>query len=341
MQQLTDKVTIKNILFKNRIVMPPMVCFGWADNDGNIMSNHLEHYKKRAMNQTGTIIVEAACINKNAKLRDFQIGIWSDRHISGLTNLANAIKQYGAVALVQIHHAGFKNLSESDLSKSELNKIRKDFLNATLRAMKAGFDGVELHGAHGYFISQMLSPVRNTRQDEYGGSLEKRFLLVKEIVRDIQDQIHDSFLLDYRMGGNEPCVENGIEIAKLLRDEDVNLLHVSAGIGDSNHPLPVPEEFEFSGTMWLASKIKEHVRDIPIIGVGGIQTPKQAANVLASGYVDFVAVGKALLADPTWTRGIYDTEYPIKNCENCKPCKWFNQADQCPYDSPLKTMNAL
>jgi len=304
MTKLTDTFKIKNIEFKNRIVMPPMVCFDWADESGIVTSKHIEHYRKRAQGQTGTIIVEATCINENAKLRDSQIGIWSDRQLPELSKLSSVIKQYGSVALIQIHHAGFKNLDESNLSKEDLKEIRKDFVNAAIRAMKAGFDGIELHGAHGYFISQMMSPLRNTRLDEYGGTLEKRFNFARGVIRDIQDMINSDFLLGYRMGGNEPGVDEGIQIAKLLKSEGIDILHVSAGIGDADNPLQIPEDFGFSGTLWLASKVKENVTDIPIIGVGGIKTPDQALQVIESGYSDFIAVGRALLADPDWTQGM-------------------------------------
>ncbi len=330
MNKLTDTFKIKEIEFKNRIVMPPMVCFGWADESGIATSRHIEHYRKRAQGQTGAIIVEATCINENAKLRDSQIGIWSDKHLPELSKLAGVIKQYGSVALIQIHHAGFKNLDEINLSREELKGIRKDFANAAIRAMKAGFDGIELHGAHGYFISQMMSPLRNTRLDDYGGSLEKRFNFAREVIRDVQDKIHGKFLLGYRMGGNEPGIDEGMQIAGLLKSENINILHVSAGIGDANNPLNIPKDFEFSSTIWLASQIKEQVKDIPIIGVGGIKTPEQAGQVLKFGYSDFVAVGRSLLADPSWAEGIYDNKYNMKKCINCNPCGWFKDADNCP-----------
>lgn len=250
MNNLFSNITIKGHEIKNRIVVPPMVCFGWTDDSGIASRAHIEHYTNLAKGGAGLIILEAHSIQKNGRLSNDQLGIWSDDHIEGLKSIADACHKYGAIVLVQIHHAGFKvprSVAEltvapssfdkdghnaSELKLEEIREIQENFVLAAKRAELACLDGVELHGAHGYLIDQFVSPVINKREDKYGGTLISRMTFANEIIEKIKTQVSQNFILAYRIGGNAPNLDNGIEVAKELQRLGIDLLHVSAGISD-------------------------------------------------------------------------------------------------------------
>ena len=230
MANLFSKISIKNVTIKNRIVMPPMV-IGWSDNSGIITEEHIKYYEKRAKGGCGLIILEAHSVDKEGRLSDKQLGLWSDKHIEGLSRLADACHRFDSKVLVQINHAGFKvsssvsyNLySASDykyndkpakeLFIDQIKEIQNQYVQAARRARKAGLDGIELHGAHGFLISQFVSPLTNKRKDEYGENIKNRIRFVAEIIQIIKTEIADeNFLIGYRMGGNEPTLEEGIEV---------------------------------------------------------------------------------------------------------------------------------
>lgn len=335
------KIADKDI--KNRIVMPPMVCFGWAESDGQVTEKHIKHYEARAKGGAGIIILEALCVEKDGRLSPDQLGIWSDEHIDGLKKIVAACHKYGAVVLGQIHHAGIKThdavseeaLSPSDyidgnrkgsgMSISEINYIQEKFVEAALRAQKAGFDGVELHGAHGYLIDQMMSPSINKRNDEYGGTLYKRTRFAVEIVRAIREKTGIDFIIGHRMGGNEPTINEGIEIGKILEEAGVDVLHVSSGMGDA--PV-VPEGFPYNWIVYCGIEIKRNV-NVPVITVNGIRTPAQAAYLIDNGLADFAAIGKGMLVDPEWANKAAES-MEVNKCFNCRNCSWFKDSNKCP-----------
>lgn len=345
MPSLFSQAEIDHIPVKNRIVMPPMVCFGWTDDSGMVSQQHIRHYEARAKGGTGLVILEATCINKNGRLANTQLGIWSDEHIPGLSAITKACHRYGAKVLVQIHHAGLKTPasvapavapsqqqndrgeSARELTKDEIRSIQEDFVQAAKRAEQAGFDGIELHGAHGFLIDQFMSPITNRRTDEYGGDLLHRARFALEIVEGIKGEVSDSFILGYRMGGNEPTLKEGIEIAKLLQKAGVEVLHVSAGISDGTHP-PVPKGFAYNWIVYQGTQIKCHV-DVPVIVVNGIRTPQQAAYLVENDLADFVAVGRGHLVDPQWARKAREGLNVI-SCLECQRCQWFVDGQRCP-----------
>ena len=339
-------ITIKGKNIRNRAVMPPMVCFGMADNDGFVTDKHVEHYKARAKGGTGLIIVEATCIQKDGRLSNDQLGIWSDEHIPGLSKIVQACHEHGAVVMIQIHHGGLKtptsvadipagpsidkNKPSRELTIEGIENIKQNFLKAAFRAKEAGFDGIELHGAHGYLLNQFVSPVTNHRTDEYGGTLEKRMKLSLDIIRDIRQELgNENFIIGYRMGGNEPTLKDGIRIAKLLEEAGVDLLHVSAGIESPDIPLPQPpSNFPFNWIVYCGTEIKKNV-SIPVIVVNGIRTSSQAALIIENRLADFVAVGRGHLVDPAWANKAINKMESIP-CLECKPCKWFKSGELCP-----------
>lgn len=345
MNRLFSEFNLKDFKIKNRIVMPPMVCFGWTDNKGLVTEDHIRHYEARARGGVGLIILEAICVNAAGRLADSQLGIWSDEHIAGLSQIADRCHKHGAVVIAQIHHAGLKTpktVSEEALAPSgysedgktaraltveEIYSIQQDFVDAARRAKKAGLDGIELHGAHGYLISQFMSPLTNRREDGYGGNISSRMRFACEIIDMIKMEAGDDFILGYRMGGNEPTLENGIHIAKELEKRGIDLLHVSAGISSDKLP-KTPEGFKFNWIVYCGTEIKKHVR-IPVIVVNGIRTPQQAAQLIENNMADFTAIGRGLLADPEWVNKARE-DSSIDFCMECRRCQWFTDGKRCP-----------
>ena len=345
MSKLFDSYKLNKHTVKNRIVLPPMVCFGWSDDKGFVSDRHVRHYEKIAESGTGLIIVEATCISRDARISDTQLGIWSEDHIEGLSRIAAACHKHGAVVLIQIHHAGFMSpravtdpaLAPSDyvkgkynaraMTKQELKETQEDFTRAAIRAEKAGFDGIELHGAHYYLINQFMSPVVNKRTDEYGGDLAGRSRFALEIIDRIKKSISKDFIIGYRMGGNEPGLSEGIEIAKLLEKAGVDILNVSSGIKGDKAP-EAPEGFPYHWIVYIGTEIRKHV-NVPVIVVFGIDTPEKAAYLTENNMTDFVAVGKGQLADHCWTQHAMEKE-AIVTCLKCPDCSWRSNGENCP-----------
>ncbi|MBA7647752.1 NADPH dehydrogenase [subsurface metagenome] len=193
---------------------------------------------------------------ENGLLAHSQLGLWSDDHIGGLAKIAKACHEWGAPVLVQIHHGGYTSsssiaspaLAPSDyrdeskharaMSLEEIRETQEAFVAAARRAKQAGCDGVELHGAHGFLLSQFMSPLANRRKDQYGGDLTDRTTFIREIIERLKYEVKDDdFVLGYRMGGNEPGLKEGIEIARILEAAGVELLHDSSKCPNFYHEL--------------------------------------------------------------------------------------------------------
>lgn len=345
MSDLFSEFTIKGKIIKNRVVMPPMVCFGWAGNTGHVSGKHIAHYEARARGGVGLIIIEATCVSPDGRLSPDQLGLWSDDFIEGLKRLVDVCHGFGTKVLVQIHHAGantHKDVSDIPLSSSDFNKkdrnvramtleeikrVQNDFVKAAVRAEKAGFDGVELHGAHGYLISQFVSPLVNKRTDNYGGELSNRLRFPLEIIRMIKEQVGKDFILGYRMGGNEPGLEEGKLIARELESHGVDLLHVSSGISSGVLP-EVPAGFPYNWIVYCGTEIKKVV-NIPVIVVNGIKKPDEARFLLQNNLADFTAIGRSLLVDPEWANKARD-KVNADPCLQCSRCIWFIDGTKCP-----------
>lgn len=299
---LFTPLNIKNKRLKNRVVLPPLVRFSMVEKDGLVTESLLEWYKDVAEGGAGLIIVEASCVAEDGKLRDNQIGIWDDSFIEGLSKIAEIGKKYEVPMLIQIHHAGFKE-KVAEVPEELLDQILNQFVEAFKRAKKAGFDGVEIHGAHTYLISQLNSRIWNLRTDKYGGSLEKRMFFTEELIRRTKKLFNDDFILGYRMGGNEPELEDGIKIAKYLEKLGVDLIHVSSGVPNPEKKqeikIDLPDDFPFDWVVYLGVEIKKHV-NIPVIGVRNIKTEEQASFLIENEMLDLVAIGRGMIARPNW-----------------------------------------
>lgn len=345
MTTLFSTYKVKSHTIKNRIVFPPFVNFGWSDDNGKISQKNVDQYEAIAKGGAGLIIVEATCVAKDGRIFSYQPGIWSDDHIAQFKPVTDACHKHGAVILLQIHHAGLatrKGLSDrvvgpsahADIEKShaltidEIHQLRDQFIAAAVRAEKAGFDGVELHGAHGYLLSQFANSVVNLRTDEYGGSPERNLKIAIEIIRGIKKATNHNFIIGYRMSGNSPTLADGIEVAKILDKENIDLLHVSHG-GEKGIIPEVPTNFTYNGIVYSGVQVKKHIKT-PVIVVNEIHTPERASWLLEYGHADFVAIGRDMVCDYDWANKAKNNE-KIDLCISCKPrCKRFVKPESCP-----------
>lgn len=333
---------IGNRTTKNRLVMPPMGT-NLASREGNVTDRLVEYYRERARGGVGTIIVEVAAVDPGGRAIPNQIGIWSDEFVPGLTRLASAIKKYSALAVIQLHHAGRQTNSgitgaqpvapspipcpvnqeiPKELSTGEIEGLVQAFGEAAKRAVKSGFDAVELHGTHGYLINQFMSPYSNHRNDEYGGTLQGRMKFPLDIIRLVMENIGDQHPVLFRINGNE-YVENGITLdmaktmAVQLTEAGISALHVSAGVYGSPAPnVPI------TGTtpaplLYLAEGIKK-VSPVPVIAVAKIHEPRLAESILAENKADFISMGRALITDPYLPEKLKTrSESSIRTCICC------------------------
>jgi 2,4-dienoyl-CoA reductase-like NADH-dependent reductase (Old Yellow Enzyme family) len=318
--KLFDPLSVGGLWLKNRIVMPPMAN-DLATTEGEVREALIAHYTRRAVG-VGLVIVEHSYIAKGGKLSSRQLGIYEDTLIKGLADLAQAIHAKGTPVCIQITHAGRKANSsicgsqpvapsaiqerDSDevpreLEKHEIEGLVRLFGEAARRACKAGFDAVEVHGAHGFLLNQFASPLSNRRTDEYGGSFEKRIRFPLEVVEEVRKTVGSDFPLLYRLGTSDGQ-EGGATIsdcqafARKLVEVGINLVDVSGGLVGST-----PEGLVSQGYFLpQAEKIKEAVA-VPVIGVGGIRDPGFADEAIRQERVDLVAVGRAILVDPDWS----------------------------------------
>jgi NADPH2 dehydrogenase len=355
LSSLFSEISIRNLKFKNRIVMPPMVCSGFTGEDGLFTLSNIGRYRDRARGGVGLIIIEATCINRTGRLSPTQLGLWSDNQIKGFSRMAGYCHEHECRVLAQIHHAGlaaapgvnldpvapsdFQGLSRTNqkiraraLSLPEIATLQDEFVAAAVRAWKAGLDGVELHGAHGYLISQFFSPLVNKREDNYGGNLTNRARFASETIAKIRRAVGPDFIISCRLGCDEPDIESSIGIARLLEKAGVDLLHISTGmthyIAGEIVKIPVPQYFHYNSIVYRGTQIKEKVT-VPVIVVDGIRTPLDAAYLVEHQYADFVAIGRGLLADPEWANKGQNF-LQVTPCLRCKACAYRIPGRTCP-----------
>jgi NADPH2 dehydrogenase len=346
MTELFSGISIKGFSVKNRIALPPMVNFGWSDDKGFVSEKHVRHYDRIAKNEAGIVIVEATCISKDGRVADSQLGIWSDEHVEGLKKITSACHKYGAIVLIQIHHSGLVvkdiisefaygpsaiegNPGTRELTIEQMEKIKQNFINAAIRAKNAMFDGIEVHGAHGFLLNQFTNSKINKRTDEYGGTLSGRLKFPLEIIAGIKKAINEPFILGYRLGVNHSSLEEGIESAKHLEKAGVDLFHVSHG-GNKDEINAKPEGFNYNNVVHSGTVVKKNV-SVPVITVNEIQTPERASWLIENNMCDFVSIGRDLLVDNEWVIKARKGE-EINYCAHCKPgCKRHDAPDKCPY----------
>ena len=321
MPKLLDPLSLGSLHLKNRIVMPPMA-FGLSNEKGEVTEKLITHYSERCQD-VGLVIVEATNVSHNGRIFKRQLSIADENNQSGFIDLVDEVHKKGSKAALQLVHAGGAASQElvgrplapsavmipelyetvpDEMNPKEIDDTVEDFIKAAVRAYEAGFDAIEVHGAHGYLLNQFLSPLTNQRVDSFGGTLEDRMRVPLMVVEGIKRKLGVSYPLFYRLGAEDIMegglkIEEGILAAQLLVQSGVDVLDISGGVGSSLKWLD-----KQSGTGFLipqAAAVKAVV-GIPVIGVGGIKTAKEAESIIRSGYVDLVAIGRAMLKDPKW-----------------------------------------
>lgn len=329
---------IGRVYVPNRIVMPAMAT-SLAAASGEVTAELIAYYRERARSRPGSIIVENTNVDFPAGRNGLiQLRADSDDFLPGLSRLAEAIAASGVIPLIQLNHAGLYAYHPSpvgqsragvvdvnSLSASEIQAVVERFAKAANRAYRAGFEGVELHAAHNYLLAQFLSPLWNRRDDIYGGTCKNRVTIVSEIIRRIRDLIGSEFPVIVRINGDEfspggRTLEDTLEISLLLEEAGCDALHISAGTGGDCPETIEPMSYEQGWRLYLASAIKRHVH-VPVIGGGAIKEPGVAEQAVATGKVDFVAIGRAQIADPEWVSKARNGEsHRIHKCISCNQC---------------------
>lgn len=320
MAGLFDPLTIKGVTLKNRIVLPPMGT-RLSPLDGSVSDAQVAHYLARARAGVGLVIVEHAYVTAKGRFRATQLGAHDDSLLPGLRRLVDAVHKAGAAICLQVNHSGAKGFPEvigeqpagpsavippgsehlpRPFSKDELIQLIAAFAAAARRAMAAGFDAVEVHGAHGYLLSQFASPITNRRDDEYGGDLWRRFRLPLDVVEAVRAVLPADFPLFYRLGADDLLPEGlspteACQVAPRLLRAGVNVIDVSGGLGGDGSQTYKEQGYFVP----LAEGVKQAAGGL-VVGVGRIREPRYADQIVREGRVDLVAVGRVQLEDPDW-----------------------------------------
>ena len=338
--------SIGTMALKNRLIMPP-ISTNLAGEDGTVSEELLIYYAERAGGGVGLVTVENVCIAYPlARHGAAQPRIDEDVFIPGLRRLTDAIHLGGAKAAVELTHPGMNaglryiegetpiapstvprskdGLVPRALSREEVVEVVEEYVGAARRAKQAGFDAVELQACHGLLINQFLSPLTNKRQDEYGGDRENRIRFLVEIVQRIKRRVGVDFPVMVRLVA-EDMIEGGVTseegcwFARRLEEAGADALHPDFGLGGKEkrlEPMPYPQAWR----VYLAERIKAAV-SIPVIAVGVIREPGVAEEILEAGKADFVALGRALNADPQWPNKAQAGEVAsIRRCIGCNEC---------------------
>mgnify|MGYP005833959085 CR=1 FL=1 len=340
---LWDGVSIGKLRLRNRAVMPAMGT-GYGSPSGEVTDRLISYLERRAEGGVGMIVTEVCAVHPSGKGFVSELGIYDDRFMPGLEALAASVKRKGAAVAAQLHHAGRETFAAvigeqpvapsplpsralgqvpRELSVTEIEELVSAFAAAARRAREAGFDAVEIHGAHGYLISQFLSPYSNRREDGYGGDGEGRMRFAREVVREVRREVGPSFPVIFRLSSSE-LIRGGYDLDYLLPllpslvAEGVDALHVSCGVYDSPGNPTCPGFHHPEGiNVERAAAIRESV-GVPVIVVGKLHDPRLAEEVLAGGKADLVAFGRQHLADPHFLAKAAEGRHEdIRFCLSC------------------------
>ena len=346
-EKLFQKGRIGSVEVKNRIVMPAMGV-SLAEPDGRANEHIIRYYEERAKGGVGLIITEITRVEPEfGTAIPNQLGAYEGYQIPHLQRLTDRVHKYGTKIFMQLQHPGRENKSSMiggkqivapsavmckvtkemprELTTEECSNIMKAFVKGAVIAKTAGFDGVELHAAHGYLLNEFLSPYTNKRTDRYGGSFSNRIRILEEMITAIRFLCGPKFVISVRVSADE-YVEGGlhledmIQIAQNLETFGIDVINVSAGIYESSTTIIEPASYPQGWKKHLATAIRKAVK-IPVIAANNIKDPEIAENLLKEEVCDFIAIGRASLADPEWSRKAKEgREDEINKCIGCLYC---------------------
>ncbi|MDM5188271.1 NADPH dehydrogenase NamA [Bacillus sp. DX4.1] len=315
--QLFSPYTIKGTTLKNRIVMSPMCMYSSVNEDGKVTNFHHVHYASRAAGQVGLVMLEATAIAPEGRISSKDLGIWSNDHIEGLQETVKLIHENGAKAAIQLAHAGRKAELHIDsvapsaipfddtmkipveMSKDQIQETIAAFQDGAYRSKQAGFDIIELHGAHGYLINEFLSPLSNKRSDEYGGSPENRYRFLNEIIDAVNEVWNGPLFVRISANDHHPeglTAHDYVQFAQWMKEQGVDVIDCSSGAVVPAH-IDVYPGYQVQ----YAKHIKEHAH-IATGAVGLITNGIQAEEILTKGEADLIFIGRELLRNPYFPR---------------------------------------
>jgi 2,4-dienoyl-CoA reductase-like NADH-dependent reductase (Old Yellow Enzyme family)/thioredoxin reductase len=320
--KIFEPIKINKLEIKNRLVVSAMVT-NYIGNNGEATEKFIAYHERKAQGGFGLILPEDYVVSPEAGGFSGLPGLWKDEQIASHKRLTERVHDAGARIFAQIYHAGRETTSAvngvrcsapsaipdpvmgeipHELTKSEIHEIEIMFGECALRAKKAGFDGVEIHGAHGYLIGQFNSPFSNKRTDEYGGSIENRCRFMVEVIEEVRKQVGDDYPIQLRISADEfvdggLTIEDSKIIAMIAEQAGIDSIHVSQGIYASSRFITPPSCVPHAVFTDNAAAIKSVV-SIPVIAVGRINDPMIAESVIRSGKADMCSMARASLADP-------------------------------------------
>ncbi|MBU8727029.1 NADH:flavin oxidoreductase/NADH oxidase [Bacillus pumilus] len=317
-QNIFDPFTLKGLEVKNRIMMSPMCQYSVDKKDGIATDWHYIHYVSRAIGGAGLVMVEMTDVEPDGRISDYDLGLWSEEQVPALKRIVDGIHQYGAKAAIQIAHAGRKaedaevpvapsaipfdenSKTPRELTTDEVYELIEKFRRSVRLAVKAGFDAIEIHGAHGYLIHQFHSPLTNKRTDEFGQDLTK---FGSEILKAAKEEIPDDMPLIMRISAKEYVdggynIQDAIELAKAYHQAGAEIFDITSG-GEGQIPAMNRPGTHAAYQVPLAREIKKAL-NVPVIAVGRLDDPILANAVVGTEDADLVAVGRGMLRNPYW-----------------------------------------
>lgn len=343
LDSLFSPITINGRVLKNRCIVPAMV-MNLCEEDGSCTEKFAAYHEAKAKGGFAMIITEDFAItNVAGKGHKYIGGLWKDEHIPGFKEYTDRLHKWGALSIVQLHHPGRQigvidtdtpwapsaipcpfspDMMPHEMTVAEIHEVVKQFGQAAARAKAAGFDGCELHGAHGYLIEEFMSPYSNKRTDEYGGDLANRMRFAVEIIHEVRKQAGDDFIIGYKLSTDE-WVSGGLTIedtkayVPFLEEAGINYIGASVGVYRSGDQI-IPSMYTQHG--WIADNAKEikSVATVPVYAIGRINDTRVANAIIKSGKADMVAMGRQSIADPeTPTKAKAGRFNEIRTCVGC------------------------
>lgn len=342
LDSLFNPITVKGITIKNRIAVPPMVT-DYCNQDGTASERFIAYHEAKAKGGFGLIITEDYAIDPLGRGFKTVAGLWCDEQIESHSELTKRVHAHGAKIIAQIYHAGrqtnigaigeapyaptaipcpFGTDMPREFTTEEAEEVIEKFGDAALRAKKCGFDGIEIHGGHGYLVAQFMSPYSNKRVDKFGGSFQNRMHFPIEIIKNIREKCGEDFIIDMRISADE-YVEGGrnlqdtLAMVPFFEEAGLDMIHVSAGTYAACDAI-VPSSYHPHAWNVDAAEAVKKICNIPVIAVGRVNDPIIANNIIKMGKADFVAMGRASLIDPDMPNKAKEGRYEdIKHCIGC------------------------
>lgn len=335
---------IGSLYVRNRVIMAPLGSRLTTEN-GAVTDDMIEFYSQRARGGAGVIVIEAMGIEyPQAVGKPNHVRFHDERYVPGHAKLVEKIHECGGKAFAMLWHAGINKgclegvqpvgpsailnpntgIVPHELTVDEIHELVNKFGQAAARAKLCGYDGVNVHAAHGYLLSSFVSAATNQRTDEYGGSFENRIRFPLEVLTAIRRNTGKDYPVVFRINGSD-FIDGGITpeeaaaFAEALEKGGVNAIDVSAGVYGSIDTMIEPIQYEEGWKLYLAENIRKHV-SIPVFGVGVIHDPAKADKAIADGQVDFVCVGRELLCEPQWVNKAAAGETHFVKCIGCNSC---------------------